>query len=204
MDSPQFLDRSREIEKLQKYCMTHWEQYDTVQFITFRLADSLPQSVIAEIKERQELFKRNFREPWDEETLRRYNAIASPLEKELLDNGYGDCVLKNPEVRHIVIDTLLLDNGEKYDLWSLVIMPNHVHMLISVKKNYKLHQIIGSFMSITSHKINKILNRKGKLWQSKYYDRLIRNENHFEICRAYIANNPRNLPPNTYTLLHFK
>ncbi len=47
-----------------------------------------------------------------------------------------------------------------------------------------------SFKSFTSQKANKIINRKGKFWQEDYFDRFIRNYEHFEKTLNYIENNP--------------
>ncbi|MFK5947886.1 MAG: hypothetical protein QM500_03830 [Methylococcales bacterium] len=38
--------------------------------------------------------------------------------------------------------------------------------------------------------LNEIMKRKGKFWANEYYDKVIRNQNHFEIVYRYIKNNP--------------
>jgi REP element-mobilizing transposase RayT len=37
--------------------------------------------------------------------------------------------------------------------------------------------------------INKLLNKKGKFWDSGYYDKLIRDQKHFDVVYEYIKNN---------------
>jgi len=44
--------------------------------------------------------------------------------------------------------------------------------------------------SYTSHEANELLNRKGSFWMKEYYDREIRNQDHFYNARRYIENNP--------------
>ncbi len=53
-----------------------------------------------------------------------------------------------------------------------------------------LSKIMHSIKSFTAHEINKMLNRKGKVWQNESYDRAIRNEDEFLEKLNYIANNP--------------
>jgi putative DNA methylase len=44
--------------------------------------------------------------------------------------------------------------------------------------------------SFTAHEANKLLDRKGSFWMAEYYDREIRNEEHFYKALRYIENNP--------------
>ena len=37
---------------------------------------------------------------------------------------------------------------------------------------------------------NRVLHRTGALWQREYYDRYVRDLDHFHDCIAYIRNNP--------------
>lgn len=46
------------------------------------------------------------------------------------------------------------------------------------------------FKSFTAHESNGILQRTGKFWQEDYFDRYIRNYEHYEKTINYIANNP--------------
>jgi len=89
-----------------------------------------------------------------------------------------------------VQDTLLYFDNEKYKLISWVIMPNHVHFLLRPFENHKLEKIIHSIKSFTAQKANQILNRRGKFWQEEYFDRYIRNYEHFEKTINYIELNP--------------
>jgi len=54
----------------------------------------------------------------------------------------------------------------------------------------ELSRIMHGIKSFTAHEINKMLNRKGKVWQDENYDRVIRNEKEFVEKINYIANNP--------------
>lgn len=69
-------------------------------------------------------------------------------------------------------------------------MPNHIHFLMRPMENFELEDIMYSIKSYTALKANKLLNRRGKFWQEEYFDRYIRNYEHFEKTINYIEMNP--------------
>lgn len=76
---------------------------------------------------------------------------------------------------------------------SYVIMPNHVHMLLSVKgeeENRKTgaDKAVPSFISALKRHINSEAGRN--LWQRSYYDHIIRNEDDRLMHARYILENP--------------
>ena len=54
----------------------------------------------------------------------------------------------------------------------------------------ELEEIMQAHKSYTAHEANKLLKRKGRFWMPEYYDRMIRNQDHFDNARRYIENNP--------------
>ena len=78
-------------------------------------------------------------------------------------------------------------------------MPNHVHLLIEPFGECGVQEIVSALKKYSAREINKVLNRKGRLWQKEYFDRIVRNETHYMKILNYIYNNPRNLPPDWYT-----
>ena len=107
-----------------------------------------------------------------------------------LDAGHGSCALKNSDCRTIVADALGFFEGERCRQISWVIMPNHVHALLVLIPGVVIKELLQSWKSFTSKKIAKLLGRAGRLWQKDYYDRLVRNGDHFERCIRYIRRNP--------------
>ncbi len=149
------------------------------QFITCRLFDSLPQTVLERF--RAELEAKEV-EDIDRETM--------ILIEKFLDSGYGECFLKKREVAKVVKDSLEKYNGERYKLFAWVIMPNHIHLLIKPINDWALEKILHSFKSFTATEANKILQRNGKFWMREAFDRYIRDYEHFEKTWRYIENNP--------------
>ena len=106
------------------------------------------------------------------------------------DAGIGECLLRDDSIAQIVQDTLLFNHQKKYELICWCIMPNHVHTLIAPVEGMSLSEIMYDWKSYTTHAINKALNRKGKLWMMEYFDRFIRDNDHFQKVVNYIHNNP--------------
>jgi REP element-mobilizing transposase RayT len=69
-------------------------------------------------------------------------------------------------------------------------MPNHSHFLLTRFEDWKLEHIMHTHKSYTAHEANKLLSRTGKLWMDEYFDRYIRNAEHFRNTVRYIENNP--------------
>lgn len=187
------------------------------QMINFRLYDSVPKKVIEDWKAalsllgsqtsslRENLSRRENSSDGENLSgiLSRCEKLAGDLsacekeERRLLslidkyeDAGYGSCVLKNDNVAKIVHDAIFFYNNKKYNVISWCIMPNHVHVLIELIENVSLSNILHSWRSFSSNEINKILNRTGRLWMPEYFDRFIRDNEHFNNVVNYIHNNP--------------
>jgi len=107
-----------------------------------------------------------------------------------LDQGHGQAFLKVGEVARMVQDSLLKFDGIRYRLFAWVVMPNHVHTLMSRFDENELRNILHSIKSYTAHEANKILGRVGQFWIEDYFDRFMRNQRHFERTVRYIENNP--------------
>ncbi|WP_425498598.1 REP-associated tyrosine transposase [Haloferula rosea] len=70
------------------------------------------------------------------------------------------------------------------------IMPNHVHVLIRQHDHTSLQTIIHSWKGRSARIINLHLNRQGAFWARDYFDRAIRDSDHFWKCISYIHHNP--------------
>jgi hypothetical protein len=57
-------------------------------------------------------------------------------------------------------------------------------------EEYELSNIFHSLKSFSADEANKLLQRDGQFWIEDYFDRYIRNEEHFEKTVKYIENNP--------------
>jgi REP element-mobilizing transposase RayT len=100
-------------------------------------------------------------------------------------------IFLDTRIADIVMSALffLRDKGY-YRLYSFVIMPDHLHMIILPQKNKTLSQIMHSLKSYTAKKIIDLLGRSGKVWQDGFYERVIRREDDLREKAGYIENNP--------------
>jgi REP element-mobilizing transposase RayT len=99
---------------------------------------------------------------------------------------------------------------------ALVIMPNHIHGIIIIvetgivqtglkpvsttgtvkpdkKNNHGLSEFVRALKSFSSRRINTNRQTPGyQVWQSRFHERIIRNEHELHKIREYIINNPLN------------
>ena len=68
-------------------------------------------------------------------------------------------------------------------------MPNHVHLVISLKEQINLHEVLHSLKRHTARDCNKLLNRTGAFWQHESYDHVIR-DGEFGRIVFYVLRNP--------------
>lgn len=79
-----------------------------------------------------------------------------------------------------------------------VIMPNHIHAILILDDSTAeaslrptLSDIICAYKSLTTRICNKAMNTSGrKIFQSSFYDEVIKNENHYFESWQYIEDNP--------------
>jgi putative DNA methylase len=98
--------------------------------------------------------------------------------------------LRDERVATLVQDAFLHFDGERYRLLAWVIMPNHVHVIIETMKAHSLSKVVHSWKSYTANFANRILQREGAFWGEDYFDRFIRNNEHFAYALQYVHNNP--------------
>jgi putative transposase len=69
-------------------------------------------------------------------------------------------------------------------------MPNHVHLLLSLAEAVDLGETVASWKRFTATKINRVDHSSGPVWQKAYFDRIIRDWDHFMNIARYIRRNP--------------
>ncbi|MBV8552744.1 MAG: transposase [Acidobacteriaceae bacterium] len=103
----------------------------------------------------------------------------------------GPQYLRQPEIAAVVVSALR--DGEcrlrRYQLHSFVVMPNHVHLLVTPQ--VWSTKWLGPLKGFTAHQANRILGRSSRaFWQDESYDHLVRSDVEFERICCYIENNP--------------
>ena len=165
--------------------MPHFDSHHAIQHVTFRLADSISASVLERFKQELKSLP-----PRQQESERRQRI------ESWLDAGHGSCILQNQEAACLMRDTLLQFDGERYILYSWVIMPNHVHVLFQQREDWTMSRIVASWKSYTGKRLMPMLRdikgheKANRVWYREYWDRFIRDERHFRATILYIQNNP--------------
>ncbi|MDX1973504.1 MAG: transposase [Candidatus Sumerlaeia bacterium] len=198
MSSPFF--NELDLLKKHKRNLPHWQQGEVWQFVTWRLADSLPLEKLNQLRLEKQLWLRQHPEPWEPDTEIEYHRLFSQRVEKWLDAGYGSCVLGEPASSLVVEGSLHFFDGIRYSLGPYVIMPNHVHVLIQQKEGWRIEDILQSWKSYTAKQINKMRGTSGPFWQLEYWDRIVRSEEQWHAYRLYIERNPRGLQMGTFIL----
>jgi len=99
-----------------------------------------------------------------------------------------------PAARTIVVDTCVAGNGSKFELYGLVVMPDHVHLaLVPICRPHgpiPIAEIMQAIKGASAHGINKLLHRRGKVWQEESFDRALRKEEQLNEKLCYMLENP--------------
>ncbi|MBK7936580.1 MAG: hypothetical protein IPJ82_05610 [Lewinellaceae bacterium] len=189
--------------------LPHLQPMGGTFFVTFRLAGSLPQSLIQELRaqfaERKQALVQN-RLSHQCEFIYQERKRCFTRYDEVLDQGlYGNCYLRESTQSQLVADELHRQDSILYELIAYCIMPNHVHVLFDTSiqlteepefynvENLKykpLEKIMQQIKGASSRAVNQSLGRTGQLWQYESYDHWVRNHREFDNILWYILNNP--------------
>jgi REP element-mobilizing transposase RayT len=183
-------DRAEPVANLTGH-LPHWRQRGTTYFVTFRTADSLPREKLDQWNAELAQWLRSHSEPYSEADRNDYFDRFPKRFQFWLDQGYGACVLGRIEAKLIVERALRHFDGTRYQLGEFVVMPNHVHALVTPFEDYELSAILHSWKSYTATEINRRLGSKGPFWQRETFDHIVRNADSLEGFARYIRENPR-------------
>ena len=200
--------------------LPHWRQRGATYFVTLRQDDSIPAKVLAEWLDIRQRWYRvhgldvKLKEPHSDQFNLIYSQIPEGVRRaferqqarmlhEELDRSHGSCVLRHGPPRKTMLDSLAHFHGERLWLGDAVVMPNHVHALITPIGEYEVEDILGSIKKWSSRLIGEWLGQqdaalhpsgpnhnKPRFWQHESYDRIVRDVAELTVFRRYIANNP--------------
>ncbi|MHC4441086.1 MAG: bifunctional phosphoribosylaminoimidazolecarboxamide formyltransferase/inosine monophosphate cyclohydrolase [Planctomycetota bacterium] len=100
------------------------------------------------------------------------------------------------QARGLVLDACQYWHGKKMNLHIAIVMPDHVHLLLTpfiyeeTGDAVSLGELLHSIKSYSAHQVNKLLGRSGPLWLDENWDRIVRNEREFTEKWEYIDTNP--------------
>ena len=150
--------------------LPHYHSVGQATFLTWRLYGSLPPS-------------RSFPQSIS-------SGQAFVVMDRLLDSSCcGPHYLGSPAIAKMVTDAILYRDLRSYQLHAFVVMPNHVHLLMTPLE--AVSKVMQSLKRFTAREGNRMLGLTGlPFWQDENYDRLVRDETEFGRIVHYIEWNP--------------
>ena len=100
-----------------------------------------------------------------------------------------------PEARELVLHHCLHDHGKRYQLHAAVVMPDHVHLLLTPLRDekgwpYALPLILKLLKGTSARSVNKLLSSGGPVWQEESFDHVLRSQESLEEKLEYLRQNP--------------
>ena len=187
---------SSENNRFYKRNLPHYTTPNSILFVTFRLAGTIPNHIVENLKSELE-FKLNRIEI--EKYPPQYGKKLSEIEykkhflaiDEYIDNNSMIVFLKREDIAQIVMDSLFFHDKVDYDLIAFTIMPNHVHLVVRYTNTEKpFYEIMKSIKLYSARHANVLLGRRGQFWQPESYDHVIRNDEEYRNVIKYVLNNP--------------
>ena len=99
------------------------------------------------------------------------------------------------EARDAILECCLKGNNYRFRLHAAVVMPEHVHMLLTPLRDengwpYGLPAILKSLKGASVRSANKICTTSGPVWQEESFDHVLRSQESLEEKLEYIRQNP--------------
>ena len=188
---PHYFDPQETIGHVAGGNLPHWRQDGATYFVTFRTIDSMPRERVEQWKRERDEWLQTHPEPRDEAMRQEYRRLFTERWQDWLDESHGACLPGRTEVAAEIERCLRHDDGTAYRLGDFVIMPNHVHALVTPLGEHTLSKILQTWKSVTAHAINAMTGGMGSVWQKESFDHIVRNADEFARIRKYIQENPR-------------
>src|SRR5688572_24511134 len=130
LDSIGYFDPFQPVGEHRGGNLPHWRQDGVTYFVTFRLADSIPQEKMNLWFAERRDWLATHREPYTARQRREFHERFVQRFHRWLDAGFGSCVLGRPELRQFVVNAIGHFVNNRYALREWVVMPNHVHAVV--------------------------------------------------------------------------
>jgi len=172
-------------------------------FITFRLADSLPTEVLADLQAQRDHELKTLKRKLQDEIYKIEKKHFSRHDAWLDRCATGPRWLADKTIAGIVAEKIHAMDREHFQLMAYCIMPNHVHLLMEAiladhlnhrgkTAKFPVANALRLLKGSTARSCNLQLERSGPFWNHESYDHYVRDEQEMERIINYILNNPVN------------
>ncbi len=183
------LDESRPITIYRRH-LPHWRQTGATYFVTFRLADALPQEKLHYLKRLREEWVRQHPEPREREECDELTRTLFQQEETWLDAGFGSCIFRDSQFATVLARAIKHFHEQRCFVSCYAIMPNHCHLVMRPCEDWKLEVLLRGIKGTVAREANTRFGRRGARWQQESYDRIVRDEEHLWRVIQYIGRNP--------------
>ena len=99
------------------------------------------------------------------------------------------------EARTVILEHCLYGNGKKFRLHAAVVMPEHVHLILTPERDldgwpYRLSAILKLIKGASARSINRLMGKNVPVWQDESFDHVLRENENLAEKLEYIRQNP--------------
>ncbi len=99
------------------------------------------------------------------------------------------------DARSLVLQHCFHDHGKRLKLHGVVVMPDHVHLLLTPLRNaegemFSLQDILHGLKGASARSVNLLMGSSGPVWQDESFDHVLRSDESLKQKLEYIRQNP--------------
>ncbi len=169
--------------------LPHWEVAGGRYFVTVHLKGAIPASGMKRIHDFSVML--DSKSPHNPRSVLNIQRIVFMQMEHWLDTAPKKSDLIIPEIAEEIVNALDYRHEKGiWDVFSYVIMPNHIHVLLKVQRG-TLRSTMISFKNWTARRAVAILGREcSGFWQREWFDHWSRSMDEDNSIIRYIHNNP--------------
>ncbi len=191
--------------------LPHLQPPGATIFLTWRLYGSLPRQALERLAEERQQLDRLPAHPAEtarDRATRRDKRLLALCDELLSRSDSSPHWLNDERIARLVTDAFFFHTGRFFTLQAFVVMPNHVHVLLTplpIDQDRQeagragnpdsgyvpLAKITQSLKGYTAREANRLLDRTGSpFWQDESYDHWARSEAEAQRIADYIESDP--------------
>lgn len=186
--------------------LPHFHRVGATFFITTNLYGAIPKNILQKLRVKRDSLIEQIKQENQEDKERKIYMARRAYFYEL-DTYLDACqnspkYLAIPEVATIVEEEIRRYDQQDYNLVAFTLMSNHIHLVLDFSIQLKqiipfdldlytnVSEVMRKIKGSSSFHANKVIDNSGNpFWGASYYDRYIRDYNHFFGAVNYTINN---------------
>lgn len=92
--------------------------------------------------------------------------------------------------RQVIRAMQTLEREARLESLAFVVMPDHLHWLLSLKPHHELNEMLRLLKGKTARSLNRQRVARGEIWQAGYYYHALRKEEDIRDTARYLIANP--------------